>query len=113
MVMPRHNVTVAPTRSNPPLPDLSRPPPGFSRPQLQAVPVPFYQPQAMYSYEDTIVSRVLQSLIGNRVQQVEPPNGQPQDVIEKVLNWDVGAGCRDNYMVGRKRDDEGSVKSLS
>merc|ERR1719233_2491530 len=84
------------TRPSVPLPDLSRPPPGFSRPHVQALPVPLYQPQPIYSYEDTIVTRVLQSLMGNRVQQqTEPPSGPSQEVVDKVLNWDVvGTGRR-------------------
>ena len=93
-----------------PLPDLSRPPPGFSRPHVQALSVPFYQPQPMYSYEDTIVSRVLQSLMGNRVpQQAEPPIGPSQDVIEKVLNWEVvGTGSCEGRRKGQV-DDRGSL----
>merc|ERR1719318_504381 len=80
-------------RSGVPLPDLSRPPPGFARPPVQTLPIPFYQPQPVYSYEDTIVTRVLQSLMGSRGhKQVEPPHGQPQDVVNKVMNWDTGAG---------------------
>jgi len=30
----------------------------------------------------------------NRAQQVEPPDGQPQGVIEKVMNWDVNLDKR-------------------
>ena len=72
------------TRPTVPLPDLSRPPPSFSRPHVQALSVPLYQQQPIYSYEDTIVTRVLQSLMGNRVQQqTEPPVGPSQDVVDK------------------------------
>jgi hypothetical protein len=98
---PRHPAPV-------PLPDVSRPPPGYLRP-VQAMPVSFYQPQPLYSYEDTIVTRVLQSLMGNRAQQpVELPSVQPQDAMDKVLSWDLSSG-------GRKEDFGGTrmERSLS
>ena len=108
----RHLPTAA--RPSVPLPDLSRPPPGFSRPQVQALSsVPFYQPQPIYSYEDTIVTRVLQSLMGNsRVpQQAEPPIGPSQDVIDKVLNWEVaGTGTCEG---GRRGQADDRRRSLS
>ena len=108
---------IPPTRQAVPLPDLSRPPPGFLRPPVQAVPMSFYQPQPMYSYEDTIVTRVLQSLMGSRVQQqVELPPGQPQDVVDKVLLWDVGtgSGVKKEHVEGSKRRSSGDFeRSLS
>ena len=102
------------TRQAVPLPDLSRPPPGFLRPPVQAVPMSFYQPQPMYSYEDTIVTRVLQSLMGGRAQQqVELPLCQPQDVVNKVLGWDVvtGSGGKKDKLDGVSR--RSIEKSLS
>ena len=92
VAVPRQAVSVP--RS---LPDLSRPPPGYVYP-IRTVQMPFYQPapQPIYNYEDTIVTRVLQSLMGSRNQhqqsQMELPSLQSQEALSKVLSWDVDGG---------------------
>jgi len=89
-----------------PLPDLSRPPPGYVYP-IRTVQMPIYQPapQPIYNYEDTIVTRVLQSLMGSRNQQpqMELPSLQSQEALSKVLSWDVEGGLkRDVSEVSRR-----------
>ena len=75
------------------LPDVSRPPPGYIRPVQTVVPVPYYQPQSTYSYEDTIVSRVLQSLMNSRsspndhFHQINPKAKYDAGVEDKIMNW--------------------------
>ena len=103
--------SVVPVRQTVPLPDLSRPPPGYVCP----VPVPLYQPvpQPIFRYEDTIVTRVLQSLMGSRSQQqVELPSLQSQDAINKVLSWDVGTGGKKDLSEGCLKSLEGSGRSI-
>jgi len=96
------------SRPSAPLPDLSRPPPGYVCP----VQVPPYQPvpQPVFRYEDNIVHRVLQSLMGNQVQQQVQVDYQ--DLLNKARGWDREAELKSGEALRSLEGSDRSIRSL-
>ena len=78
------------------LPDLTRPPPGYCR--LQPPPIQLYHHQShplqlpAYSYEENLVTRILQSLVTSVPLQPAPAELPPPVTpgpLDKVLNWNT------------------------